>query len=176
MTNIKQRLWVFLPLLLVTIIFIFLQFGLSIDPHRLPSTLLDRPAPEFNLPELSNQRKHFTQNDFKGHYSLLNVWASWCNTCRMEHPVLLDIAMRENIKIYGLNYKDKRELAAQWLQDYGNPYTQSGYDPSGKVAMDWGVYGTPETYLIDPQGIVRYKHIGPMTQAVWKAEFLPLIL
>lgn len=153
----------FVPLIIVLVLGIFFWKGLSLDPRRLPSTLIDKPAPTF-------------QNELKGQVSILNVWASWCSSCRQEHSTWMEIYARyPKIKIYGLNYKDQPEKATAWLKELGNPYAEIKADPTGRIAMDWGVYGTPETFVIDKQGIIRYKHVGPMNAEVFGAIILPLI-
>ena len=116
-----------------------------------------------------------TQNDFRGQISLLNVWASWCPACRDEHPILVDLARQYKIPIYGLDYKDDRIEAKKWLEAYGNPFHAIGFDKTGRVAIDWGIYGAPETFLIDKNGIVIHKHIAPLTREIWQRDFVPLI-
>lgn len=164
-----------IPLLIFMLLSVILWRGLSLDPKRLPSALLNKPAPLFNLPQLQNPSLHFKQQDLLGHLSLVNIWASWCLTCRDEHAVLLQIAHSHRIIIYGINYKDQRDAAKAWLNTLGNPYQAIGFDSDGLSSIDWGVYGTPETYLIDSHGIIRYKQIGPLTDAVWQQRLLPLI-
>lgn len=165
----------FIPIIVFLGLGIFLLRGLSMDPRNIPSTMIDKPVPSFQLPTLSKLDGKFSNNNFKGHVSLMNVWATWCATCQQEHMVLMDISKRYPISIYGLDYKDDPVQAQAWLHEYGNPYKLIGLDTMGKVAIDWGVYGTPETFLIDADGIVRYKHVGPIDVRVWKHEFLPLI-
>ncbi|NKB46274.1 MAG: DsbE family thiol:disulfide interchange protein [Legionellales bacterium] len=165
----------FIPLMVFIGIGIFLWRGLQLEPQRLPSTLLEQPLPEFQLPDLLETQQVLTNHDLSGQYSLLNVWASWCYACRAEHSLLLQLARQEQIPIYGLNYKDAPLDAVDWLQQLGNPYTAIGADHLGKVAIDLGVYGAPETFLIDGQGIVRYRHVGVLTSAIWQTEFLPRI-
>ena len=137
----------------------FLWKGLSLDPHKLPSALLNKSVPQFQLSTVQDSGQMFTDRNLHGQISLLNVWATWCSSCREEHPVLMDIERDYQIPIYGFDYKDQRISAIQWLQQLGNPYTLIGFDNSGSVAIDWGVYGTPETFIIDKNGIIRYKFI-----------------
>jgi cytochrome c biogenesis protein CcmG/thiol:disulfide interchange protein DsbE len=148
--------------------------GLSLDPKKIPSPLIDKPAPAFSLPQLYAPEKLLTQNDFKNQVSLLNVWATWCGACRQEHPVVMQLA-KTGVPIYGLNYKDKRPDAKRWLKQYGNPYRANAFDEAGRVGIDWGVYGAPETFVIDKQGIIRHKHIGPLTTEALNRDILPLI-
>lgn len=149
--------------------------GLVLDPRALPSTLIGEPAPPFNVPILNKPHVRLTNQDLLGHVSLLNIWASWCLSCKEEHAFLMELAQNKQIVLFGLNYKDNPEEAKHWLKHLGNPYQKVADDPLGKMAIDWGVYGTPETFIIDKQGIVRYKHIGPLTAAVWEQRLLPVI-
>ncbi len=165
-----------IPLVLFIILAIFLGIGLTRDPKLVPSPLIGKPAPAFNLPRLHKPDEKFSSQMLKGKVSMLNVWASWCAACRVEHPFLMYLAGRDAVTIYGLNYKDERNDAKRWLVQYGgNPYTSIGYDHDGRVGMDWGVYGVPETFVIDKQGIIRYKHVGAVTEDVWQKTLLPLI-
>jgi len=165
-----------IPLALFIALAVFLGIGLTKDPKLVPSPLIDKPAPSFELPRLHQPELKFSDRDFIGKVSLFNVWASWCAACRQEHPFLMKLAKEKAITIYGLNYKDAREDAKRWLvQHGGNPYDAIAYDDSGRAGMDWGVYGVPETFLIDKKGRVRYKHVGPLHQQVWQEQLLPLI-
>jgi cytochrome c biogenesis protein CcmG/thiol:disulfide interchange protein DsbE len=157
------------------VLVVFLAIGLGHDPHEVPSPLINKPAPAFQLPQLHEPTKTFSAQEMKGKVWLLNVWASWCISCREEHPVLLELARAGAVPIYGLNYKDKREDAIDWLDDLGNPYLLSAADIDGRVGIDYGVYGAPETYLIDRDGVIRYKHIGPLTPDVLQGKILPLV-
>lgn len=148
--------------------------GLSLDPKKVPSPLIGKPAPAFTLPLLETPEKQLTENDLSNQVSLLNVWATWCGACRQEHPVVMQLA-KTGVPIYGLNYKDKRPDARRWLQRFGNPYRANAFDEDGRVGIDWGVYGAPETFIIDKQGMIRHKHIGPLTTEVVEREILPLI-
>ena len=163
------------PLAIFLLILVFLGIGLTRDPSIIPSPLIDKPMPTFDLASLKNQEQRLVSSDLLGEVSLINVWASWCVGCRIEHDVLLSLSRRRVINIYGLNYKDKREDALAWLQQFGDPYTSIAHDLDGKVGIDFGVYGAPETFLIDAQGIVRYKHIGPLTMDIVETDILPRI-
>ena len=164
-----------LPLGIVLVLFGFLAVGLNLNPREVPSPLIDKPAPDFSLPTLSDPQRSLSRSDLSQEVSLFNVWASWCVACRQEHPVLMELARQNRVKIYGLNYKDQREDALRWLQQFGNPYQESAHDLDGQVGIDWGVYGVPETFIVDRRGSVRYKHIGPVTPEVVETEILPLI-
>jgi cytochrome c biogenesis protein CcmG/thiol:disulfide interchange protein DsbE len=152
----------------------FLAVGLQLDPREVPSPLVGKPAPAFELPVLHQPDKRFVPGDMRGKVWLLNVWASWCVSCREEHPVLLELAKRGVLPILGLNYKDKGDDATAWLKQFGNPYELSAVDADGRIGIDYGVYGVPETYLIDAEGVIRYKQIGPLTQAILEQKVLPL--
>ncbi|ABI59880.1 MULTISPECIES: DsbE family thiol:disulfide interchange protein [Nitrosomonas] len=164
-----------LPLAIFVILVIFLGIGLTLNPRQVPSPLIDKPAPIFHLQQLYDSSKTLSSEDNLGKVWMLNVWASWCVACRDEHPVLVELSKLGIVPIYGLNYKDQRDTAMQWLRQYGNPYETSIVDADGKVGIDYGVYGVPETYVIDKQGIIRYKHIGPVTVESLKDKILPLI-
>ena len=157
------------------ILIVFLGIGLTRDPNLIPSPLIDNQMPEFSLEQVNNVDKTISSADLFGQVSLLNVWASWCIACRLEHPVLLDLARSGLVNIYGLNYKDQREDAIRWLDYYGDPYTASAYDITGKIGIEYGVYGVPETFVIDKKGFIRYKHVGPVTDDILKKKILPLI-
>lgn len=163
-----------IPLVLFIALVVFLAVGLRHDPHEVPSPLINKPAPAFQLAQLREPSKHFSAEEMRGKVWLLNVWASWCVTCRDEHPLLLEYARSKAIPIYGLNYKDKREDALSWLGELGDPYVLSVSDLDGRVAIDYGVYGAPETYLIDRNGVIRFKQIGPVTPDIWEQKILPL--
>lgn len=162
--------WRLIPFFLFIVLAVLFWRGLALDPHHLPSVKIGQPLPSFSLNSLDNQA--FTPASMKGQPVLLNVWASWCMACADEQPVLMQLA-KEGIPIYGLNYKDTAENAKEWLQEWGNPFQQVGEDNEGKVAMDIGVYGSPETFLIDKNGLIQYRHVGALTLAVWQKEFLP---
>lgn len=160
------------PLVAVAALLVFLVMGLRHgDPRALPSPFIGKPAPQFELPTLKNPEVTIGTETMAGHYALVNVWATWCVMCRVEHPFLLDLAARNEIPIYGINWRDSRPAAIRWLDDLGDPYVASGFDEDGRVGIDWGVYGAPETFLVDPEGIVIYKHVGPLDQVIWEREF-----
>lgn len=164
-----------LPLVAFVILVIFLGVGLTLNPRQVPSPLVDKPAPAFRLQQLYDTSKTLSSEENLGKVWMLNVWASWCVACRDEHPILVELSKLGIVPIYGLNYKDQRDTAMQWLNQFGNPYEMSIVDADGKVGIDYGVYGVPETYVIDKQGIIRYKHIGPVTVESLKNKILPLI-
>ncbi|MGK0170462.1 MAG: cytochrome c biogenesis protein CcmG/thiol:disulfide interchange protein DsbE [Gammaproteobacteria bacterium] len=154
----------------------FLYLGLERgDPSVVPSPLVGKPAPEFSLARVRNAQETLTKSDLLGKVSLINVWASWCVSCRAEHPILLRVAAEKLVPIYGLNYKDAPNDAVRWLDRLGDPYTASGSDIDGRVGLDLGVYGVPETFLIDKAGNIAYKHIGPVSPQAWENELLPRI-
>ncbi len=164
-----------IPLVVFAVMVIFLGVGLTLDPREVPSPLLGKPAPAFSLPEVTRPDVTFTQERFKGQVSLVNVWASWCVSCRQEHPVLVEFAKQNLVPVYGLNYKDERDAALNWLRRLGDPYTASAFDADGRTGIEWGVYGVPETFVVDQQGIIRYKHTGPVTPEVLAQTLVPLI-
>ena len=151
-----------------------LAVGLTRDPRQVPSPLVDKPAPAFELPQLGDGSR-FSPAEMRGKVWLLNVWASWCVSCREEHPVLIDFSRTKRVPLVGLNYKDARDDALKWLARYGDPYQLSVVDRDGRIGIDYGVYGVPETYVIDRAGIIRYKQIGPVTPEVMDKKILPLI-
>ncbi len=153
----------------------FLGAGLYLNPSLVPSPLVGKSAPPFTLAQLHDPRETVSNEDMRGQVWLLNVWASWCVSCRYEHPLLVELARENIVPIYGLNYKDRREDAIGWLRSFGDPYVQSLHDFDGRVGMDYGVYGVPETYVIDADGMIRYKQIGPITADVLKDTILPLV-
>ena len=163
------------PLAIFFILAAFLFRGLSLDPKRVPSPLVGKPMPEFSLPRLKDPAATLSDSDLRGKVSILNIWATWCVSCRAEHEVLLLLAKTGKVDIYGLNYKDERAKAQQWLQQLGDPYIANAFDADGRAGIDWGVYGAPETFIMDRQGIIRHKHIGPLTVDVLNNEILPLI-
>jgi len=163
------------PLAIFIVLVVVLAVGLKLDPRYVPSPLIDKPAPEFTLTRLADPAGPITRQDLLGRPLLLNVWASWCSACRIEHPLLVEIAQREQVEIIGLNYKDTREDAGAWLKTHGDPYRESIYDPDGKLGLDLGVYGVPETFVIDAAGVIRYKQVGPLTPEVWQQEIKPLL-
>jgi cytochrome c biogenesis protein CcmG/thiol:disulfide interchange protein DsbE len=154
---------------------VLLGLGLQLNPREVPSPLIGKPAPAFQLPQLHEPGKTFSPADMRGRVWMLNVWASWCVSCRVEHPVLMDLAKTGVVPIYGLDYKDQPDEAKKWLVQFGNPYQLSAVDAKGVVGIDYGVYGVPETYVIDKRGVIRYKQIGPVTPEVLKNKVLPLV-
>src|SRR5215207_9939362 len=164
-----------IPLGIFLVLVVFLAIGLGRDPHEVPSPLINKAAPTFRLPQLKEPDKTFSAEDMRGKVWILNVWASWCIACREEHQHLAQYARSGAVPIYGLNYKDQRADALAWLSELGDPYVLSAVDLEGRVGMDYGVYGAPETYLIDKSGTIRHKHVGPVMPDVWNKEFLPLV-
>jgi len=164
-----------LPLVVFVVLVGFLIRGLFLDPSEVPSPLIGKPAPAFELEQLHNPQARIASRELLGKVWLLNVWASWCVSCRAEHPLLMEMARSNIAPIYGLDYKDEREDAIATLRQLGNPYTLSAHDYDGRVGMDYGVYGVPETYVIDKQGVIRYKQIGPISRKVLEERIAPLI-
>jgi cytochrome c biogenesis protein CcmG/thiol:disulfide interchange protein DsbE len=163
------------PLLAFAAIAVFFGVGLTLDPRALPSPLIGKPVPEFALPPVKGRTLGLSGGDLKGDVSLVNVFASWCTACREEHPLFMRLKGTGFVPIHGLNYKDRPEDAEQWLADLGDPYTRTGADRDGQVGIDWGVYGVPETFVIDRHGRIAYKHIGPVTEEVLEKKLRPLI-
>jgi cytochrome c biogenesis protein CcmG/thiol:disulfide interchange protein DsbE len=163
------------PLVVFILLVILLSVGLQKDPRLVPSPLIGKPAPAFELPVLGSPDQSFNQQQMLGKVWLFNVWASWCVACRSEHPLINDLASLKLVEIIGLNYKDAPSDAQKWLNHLGNPYQISVMDSNGRVGIDWGVYGVPETFLIDKKGIIRFKQIGPVTQEVLQDSIIPLI-
>jgi cytochrome c biogenesis protein CcmG/thiol:disulfide interchange protein DsbE len=163
------------PLVVFGVLVGFFARGLYLDPREVPSPLIGKPAPEFALTRLDEPGQTIRRADMLGKVWMLNVWASWCESCRDEHPLLVEFAKLKALPIYGLDYKDQREPATAWLAERGNPYDASLFDASGRVGIDFGVYGVPETFLIDKQGVIRYKKIGVLTPEVLKDTILPLV-
>lgn len=164
-----------LPLVIFLVVAAFLYVGLGLKPREVPSPFIDKPAPAFSLPQLHEPAKKFTPADMKGRVWLFNLWASWCVSCREEHPVLMSLAQQNIVPIVGLDYEDKAVDAEAWLIKAGNPYLLNVSDVEGRVGIDYGVTGVPETFVIDKQGVIRYKEIGPITQEVWQQKILPLV-
>ncbi|MCH9673083.1 MAG: DsbE family thiol:disulfide interchange protein [Gammaproteobacteria bacterium] len=163
------------PLSVFVAIVVVLGIGLTRDPTEVPSPLVGKPAPEFRLPAIDNANETVALDDLKGRVTLLNVWASWCVACRDEHPLLVKMAEEEKIAIYGLNYKDEPEDARRWLATFGDPYVRSASDFKGEVGLDLGVYGVPETFVLDANGMIVHKVIGPLSERRWAKEIAPLI-
>jgi cytochrome c biogenesis protein CcmG/thiol:disulfide interchange protein DsbE len=164
-----------IPLAVFAILLVFLFIGLGLNPREVPSPLVGKAAPPFQLAQLHKPESVFSREDMKGKVWLLNVWASWCVACRDEHPVLVELARANVLPIVGLNYKDKPEEGRAWLKQFGDPYLLSVMDRDGRVGIDFGVYGVPETFLIDRQGVIRFKQIGPVTPDVLNRKILPLV-
>lgn len=164
-----------LPLGLFVVVVGFLAVGLTLNPREVPSPLIGKPAPDFSLPQLHDQEKRFSPNDLAGQVWLLNVWASWCSGCKEEHPVLMELAKNGSVPVYGMDYKDQRPEALTWLKRHGNPYSLSVLDEAGRIGIDYGVYGVPETFVIDKKGMIRYKQIGPLDQEALERKVLPLV-
>jgi len=164
-----------LPLAAFIVLVAFLSAGLKLDPREVPSPLIGKSAPEFKKPKLSLPNEKIQPADFKGKVWVLNVWASWCVSCRAEHHVLNTIAKDKNLILIGLNYKDERADALLWLKQRGNPYLASAFDLDGRAGIDWGVYGVPETFVIDKKGLVRYKHTGPLDMNAAQQILIPLV-
>ena len=164
-----------IPFGLFIVVVGFLAVGLTLNPRELPSPLVGKAAPEFSLPQLHDQEKVISSNDLKGKVWLLNFWASWCGGCKEEHPVLLNLARSGAVPIYGMDYKDERSEALAWLKEWGNPYPIVAVDQSGRVGINYGVYGVPETYVIDKAGVIRYKQIGPLREDILEQKILPLV-
>ena len=165
----------FLPVALFAALLLLLAVGLRLNPHELPSTLIDRPAPSFTLPRLDAPEQTLSPQEMRGQVWLLNVWASWCTTCRQEHTLLLKLARSSPVPIIGLNYKDKPEDAQRWLRQLGDPYRASVSDLQGLTGIEYGVYGVPETYVIDRKGMIRYKLVGALTKEQLEQKILPLL-
>ncbi len=170
-----KSLRLLLPLGVFVVIVAFLWVGLSRDPREVPSPLVGQPAPAFKLAQLHAPDQQFRTADMKGQVWLLNVWASWCVSCRVEHPLLIELAKASVVPVIGLNYKDKANEGKAWLAQHGDPYRLSVVDADGRVGIDWGVYGVPETFVVDKNGIIRYKHIGPVTAEALQSKIIPLV-
>jgi cytochrome c biogenesis protein CcmG/thiol:disulfide interchange protein DsbE len=164
-----------LPLALFGALALLLAAGLGRDPKEVPSPLIGKPAPAFALKRLDDPQVTIQRDDLLGKVWVLNVWASWCVACREEHPLLVEFSRRKVVPVYGLNYKDGRADGLRWLANFGNPYEASLFDSDGRVGIDYGVYGVPETFVIDKQGVVRLKHIGPVTPVVLREKIEPLV-
>jgi cytochrome c biogenesis protein CcmG/thiol:disulfide interchange protein DsbE len=172
--NDMSRLKLFVPLMVFILLAGFFWRGLSLDPQAMPSALIDKNFPEFSLPTLQDETQLTTKVDLLGDYTLVNIWATWCVSCRVEHPFLNKLKAA-GVRIVGLNYKDDSAAARKWLENLGNPYQWNIVDKEGRLGIDLGVFGAPETYVLDKQGIIRYKHVGVVDQRVWDEKFLPVI-
>ena len=171
----NRRLLFILPVALLIGLAVLFATGLRHDPSIVPSVLLDKPAPVFDLPPLSEDKPGLATVDLNGKVSLVNVFASWCGPCRVEHPLFMRLAEQGEVPVYGINYKDAPADAKRWLNDLGDPYTRIGVDRDGRVAIEWGVYGVPETFVIDREGTIRFKHVGPLSPEVLEETILPLV-
>ena len=174
-TEPRSALRFALPLAIFAVLAGFLFVGLGLNPREVPSPFIGKPAPPFQLAQLAQQDQSFSPSQMQGQVWLFNVWASWCVACRIEHPLLVDLAKKDVIPIIGLNYKDKRDAALGWLGQFGDPYRLSVVDTDGRVGIDYGVYGVPETFVIDKTGVIRFKQIGPITEEAWRNKILPLV-
>lgn len=172
--RIRRILLIPLGLFFLLITILSLGFRLE-DPHLLPSVLIDRPFPEFALSDLRDPERTITVADLKGEVALVNVWATWCPNCLIEHPEFMRIAADEGVPIYGINYNDESGAALRWLERHGNPYRFNMYDNEGKLGIDLGVYGAPETFLLDRDGVIQFKHVGTVTPEIWSLTLKPLI-
>ncbi|PQJ95602.1 DsbE family thiol:disulfide interchange protein [Chromatium okenii] len=164
-----------IPLVIFLVLAALLFYGLQLDPRKVPSPLIDKPAPTFTLQSLKDANEMLTQDILRGKMSLVNVWASWCPSCRQEHSELMQIARENDIQVIGFNWKDTRPQALQMLEQFGDPYSAILFDPDNQAGINWGVYGAPETFVVDTQGIIRHKRIGPIDRDVWEKEILPII-
>ena len=169
------RLAGYLPLAVFIVMAVILGIGLTKDPRLVPSPLIGKPVPEFSLPPVQGHTLGLATADLKGEVALVNVFASWCVACREEHPVLLELAKKGIVPIHGLDYKDKPADGQAWLDELGDPYTRTGADIAGRVGIDWGVYGVPETFVVDRNGVIAYKQIGPVTPKALEDTILPLV-
>lgn len=163
------------PIVLFVVLAGFFYRGLNLNPRYVPSPMVGKPAPEFSLPSLDDPADSVGTEDMLGQVYLMNVWGTWCVECRYEHSFLLELSETGGVPIYGYNLKDDRDSALRWLETLGNPYVETAADEDGHVAIDWGIYGAPETFLVDRDGTILQKHISPMTPTVWQRDFLPII-
>lgn len=170
-----KRLVYLLPLAVLLVVAAFFFVGFNRDPKLVPSPMIGKPAPTFSVPGLRDADGAVANARFEGKVTLVNFFASWCVPCRAEHPLLMEVARNRAVQIVGLNYKDKPEDALGWLRQLGDPYTIIGADRDGRAGIEWGVYGVPESYILDKQGTIRFKQVGPITEDVWRREMAPLI-
>jgi cytochrome c biogenesis protein CcmG/thiol:disulfide interchange protein DsbE len=170
-----RRLRYFAPVAVFVAIAIMFAWGLTRDPREIPSTLIGKSVPQFNLPPVKGRTLGLASENLLGEVSLVNVFASWCAECRLEHPLIMQMKSQGVVTIHGLNYKDRPDDAARWLNTLGDPYTRTGADINGRVGIDWGVYGVPETFVISKDGSIAYKQIGPLSVAVLEKKIIPLI-
>jgi cytochrome c biogenesis protein CcmG/thiol:disulfide interchange protein DsbE len=171
-----RRLIYLIPLVVFIAVSIWFAIGLTRDPSRIPSALIDQPVPRFTLPAVAGTTvPGLSDEAIRGKVALVNVFASWCAPCRVEHPILMRLAAEKRVPIYGINWKDRATDASQWLKELGNPYAAIGHDEENRVGIEWGVYGAPETFIVDREGRIRFKHVGPITPSVLEDTILPLI-
>jgi cytochrome c biogenesis protein CcmG, thiol:disulfide interchange protein DsbE len=170
-----KRMVFLAPLALFVVLGIYFAAGLTRDPSYMPSALIDQPLPVFDLAAIEGEKRGFATSDLDGEVALINFFGSWCISCIVEHPVLMDIAAREEVIIAGIDWKDKPGAGARWLEQRGNPYTLIGDDPTGRTAIDFGITGAPETFIIDRKGRIRYRFAGPITPLIWKRDLKPLV-
>ena len=171
----RARLTGYIPMLVFLVMAVFLGIGLTMNPRDVPSPLIGKPVPEFSLPPVQGRTLGLASTDLRGQVSMVNVFASWCVACREEHPLLMELGKAGIVPIHGLNYKDKPDDAQAWLDQLGDPYTRTGADISGRVGIDWGVYGVPETFIIDRDGLIVHKHIGAITPEALRKTIMPII-
>jgi cytochrome c biogenesis protein CcmG, thiol:disulfide interchange protein DsbE len=164
-----------IPLAMFLVLVVFLAIGLQRDPREVPSPLVSKPAPSFSIAQVTEEQKTFSPADMKGQVWMLNVWASWCVACKVEHPLLVELGKAKVVPVIGLDYKDTRPAALKFLSQNGDPYQLSAFDVDGRVGIDYGVYGVPETFIIDKNGVIRHKQIGPITPEALEKTILPLI-
>ncbi len=170
-----SRLPYLVPLIIAAVVGVALAIGLTLNPREIPSALIGSPVPEFDLPPVQGRTLGLSSADLKGEVTVVNVWASWCTECRKEHALLMAVEARAGVPLHGLNYKDKPADAVNWLDSLGDPYRRIGADLDGRVSIDWGVYGVPETFVVDREGRIAYKHIGALTEDEFTGNILPLI-
>ena len=171
----RSHLAGYIPLIVFLVMAVFLGIGLTMNPRDIPSPLIGKMVPEFSLPPVKGGTLGLASADLRGEVSIVNVFASWCVACREEHPILMGIKEQGIVPLHGINYKDKPDDARAWLDEMGDPYRRIGADISGRVAIDWGVYGVPETFVIDRDGRIAYKHIGAVTPEVLRDKIMPLV-
>lgn len=172
----RRRLRYLIPVAVFVALAIMFGWGLNHDPREIPSTIIGKPVPQFSLPPVKGRSLGLSDADLRSEVSLVNVFASWCVACREEHPLLFKLKADGVVPVHGIDYKDPPDDAARWLNTFGDPYTRTGADRNGRVGIDWGVYGVPETFVIGKDGRIAYKHIGPLTQDVLDQKILPLIV
>lgn len=170
-----RRYFFYVPILIFGGLVIYMAVGLTLDPQKLPSTLIDKPVPEFDLPPIEGYQGGLSSDDLLGQVSLINIWGSWCVSCIYEHPILMEIKRNDLVPVYGLDWKDPPGAGTEWLRKNGDPYTLIGNDADGRIAIEFGVTGAPETFVVDKEGRIRYKYIGPITVEAWEETIYPLV-